>query len=162
MSRKDALRSFLLAVALGSLGAAIPAHASDVTAARITISSGAAGGQASPGRSQGGGTWQVRAFVPVACWVRAESAVLAVEGQTGSVVEACNNPGGFTVFATYRPLKASEQAQLVYDDQSVNLSSAGSQLLRRSSVATIKRVNYQFRSLVLEEPLVLSLTIQPI
>jgi len=77
-------------------------------------------------------------------------------------VEACNNPGGFTITAVYRPLRASETARIIYDNSLMDLAKGGSQMLRQSSMAAIKRVNYRFQEVALEEPLVLSLTIQPI
>lgn len=160
MSRKA---NRILAAATSLLAAAIsaPAFASDPSGAAITIiHSGIA--PAGPAQAQAGATYRVTARVPVACWVRADTAVMASEGSSGSVVEACNNPGGFTITASYRTLKATEKAQLVYDNQAVDLAKSGAQLLRQSSMAVIKRVNYRFQSVELDEPLVLSLTIQPI
>lgn len=66
------------------------------------------------------------------------------------------------VMAAYRPLKAQESARMIYDDQTLDLAKSGTQLLRRSSIATIKRVAYRIASAQLDEPLTLSLTIQPI
>ena len=80
----------------------------------------------------------------------------------GSVVEACNSPGGFTVSAQYRPLTITERARIVYGERSLDLSRTGIQELRRSSMATIRSVDYRFDEVALEEPLILALTIQPI
>lgn len=117
---------------------------------------------ASASEFQSSGTYRIRASVPVACWVRPASTVMAAEGMLGSVVEACNSPGGFTVSATYRPLTETETARMTYGDQLLELSKTGQQMLRRSSMATIRSVNYRFDTVKLEQPLVLALTIQPI
>lgn len=108
------------------------------------------------------GTYRLRATVPVACWVRPTGAVLAGAGMGGSVVEACNSPGGFTISASYRTLSGKENAKLRYADRLIDLSKTGHQELRRSTMATIRTVNYQFAEVQLDEPLVLALTIQPI
>lgn len=109
-----------------------------------------------------GQSYQLRATVPVACWVRPMGSVVASEGLTGSVVEACNSPGGFTVSAQYRPLLATEKASIVYGNRSLNLAKSGMIELRRSNMATIRTVNYRFDDVELDEPLILALTIQPI
>ncbi len=117
---------------------------------------------ASAGESQAVGRYRVQARVPVACWVRPSGAVLAGGGLSGSVVEACNAPGGFTVRASYRPLGELEKARLSYAGRLIDLSKSGEQDLRRSGVATIRSVNYRFEDVDLAEPLILSLTIQPL
>ncbi|MBB4798824.1 hypothetical protein HNP32_002578 [Brevundimonas bullata] len=109
-----------------------------------------------------GHSYRLRATVPVACWVRPTGTVMAENGRAGSVVEACNSPGGFTVSAQYRPLAASEKAKIVYGDRSMNLSKSGMLELRRSNMATIRTVDYRFDEVELEQPLILALTIQPI
>ena len=140
---------------------ASPAMASDPTRANIAITVSNPG-QILPGQSQAGGTYRLTARVPVACWVRPETTVAVVEGSAGAVVEACNNPGGFTVTASYRPLKTTERVQIVYDNRAMDLAKSGGQMLRQSSIAVIKRVNYRFQNVAIDEPLILSLTIQPI
>jgi hypothetical protein len=112
--------------------------------------------------SSAGGTYRLHAYVPVACWVRAQGPVMAQTGQAGSVVEACNAPGGFTVSASYRPLTAHESARLVYGDRMLNLANSGQQVLRHSNMATIRTVDYRFDDVQLDAPLILALTIQPI
>lgn len=107
-------------------------------------------------------TYRLRATVPVACWVRPDKTVMAEAGGAGSVVEACNSPGGFTVSAQYRPLAATEKVRMVYGDRSLDLAKGGILELRRSSIATIRAVDYRFDDVELEQPLILSLTIQPI
>ncbi|MGI4817324.1 MAG: hypothetical protein ACRYFE_02290 [Janthinobacterium lividum] len=107
-------------------------------------------------------TFRIKARVPVACWVRPDRTVVAQAGSAGSVIEACNNPGGYTVTAQYRPLSAGENARMVYHDRAVDLSSSGQQVLRHSSIATIRSVSYQFENVQLEQPLILALTIQPL
>jgi hypothetical protein len=109
-----------------------------------------------------GHSYRLRATVPVACWVRPTGTVMAENGRAGSVVEACNSPGGFTVSAQYRPLAASEKAKIIYGDRSMNLSKSGMLELRRSNMATIRTVDYRFDEVELEQPLILALTIQPI
>ena len=86
----------------------------------------------------------------------------ASAGLAGSVVEACNSPGGFTVSASYRPLKSNETASLNYGGRLINLTPSGEQELRRSNMATIRTVDYRFEEVELDEPLILSLVIQPI
>lgn len=154
----------LLVVAiLSAVGTASPSMADDASRANIVITtSGGDSAAATPGRSQAGATYRVTARVPLACWVRLENPLIAQEGASGAVTEACNNPGGFMVMAAYRPLKAQESARMIYDDQTLDLAKSGTQLLRRSSIATIKRVAYRIASAQLDEPLTLSLTIQPI
>ena len=109
-----------------------------------------------------GHTYRLTATVPVACWVRPTGTVSAETGRTGSVVEACNSPGGFTVSAQYRPLAETEKAKIFYGDRSLNLVQSGMLELRRSRMATIRSVDYRFDEVSLEQPLILSLTIQPI
>ncbi|WP_024353248.1 hypothetical protein [Brevundimonas naejangsanensis] len=109
-----------------------------------------------------GGSYQLRATVPVACWVRPDTTVMAEAGRAGSVIEACNSPGGFTVSAQYRPLSDTETVRIVYGERTLNLARAGSLELRRSTMATIRTVAYRFDDVQLDEPLILSLTIQPI
>ena len=109
-----------------------------------------------------GHSYRLRATVPVACWVRPTGTVMAEAGRMGSVVEACNSPGGFTVSAQYRTLAATEKARIVYGDRGVSLSKTGMQELRRSSIATIRTVEYRFDEVELDQPLILALTIQPI
>lgn len=139
---KSAKRLALMAIAAGLAALAAP-HAA---------SAGPTAGQ----------SYQLRAVVPVACWVRPAGSVLAGEGFSGSVVEACNSPGGFTVSAQYRPLLATEKASIIYGDRSLSLAKSGMIELRRSSMATIRTVNYRFDEVELDEPLILALTIQPI
>lgn len=110
----------------------------------------------------GGQSYQLRATVPVACWVRPTGTVMAETGRMGSVIEACNSPGGFTVSAQYRPLADSEKAKIIYGNRSLNLAKNGMLELRRSNMATIRTVDYRFDEVQLDEPLILSLTIQPI
>ncbi|MES2033632.1 MAG: hypothetical protein V4466_05605 [Pseudomonadota bacterium] len=126
------------------------------------LAAGTTSSVAFAGEGQAGGTYRLRATVPVACWVRPAGTVLAGVNVSGSVVEACNAPGGFTVSANYRQLTAAESAGIRYDGRSINLSRSGEQVLRRSSMATIKTVNYQFDQVRLDQPLVLALTIQPL
>jgi hypothetical protein len=111
---------------------------------------------------QASGTYQLRAHVPVACWVRPVSPLLAENGRVGQVVEACNSPGGFTVSASYRPLSSTETASFNYGSRQFKLNANGNQELRRSNMATINTVDYRFEDVTLDQPLVLSLTIQPI
>ena len=116
---------------------------------------------ASAGPSSGY-SYRLKATVPVSCWVRPSSTVMAENGRTGSVVEACNSPGGFTVSAQYRPLADSEKAKIIYGDRSLELAKTGTLELRRSNMATIRTVDYRFDDVQLDEPLILALTIQPI
>ncbi|MGH7028674.1 hypothetical protein [Brevundimonas sp.] len=109
-----------------------------------------------------GYSYRLKATVPVSCWVRPSGTVMAETGRAGSVVEACNSPGGFTVSAQYRPLVGSEKAKIIYGDRSLNLAKDGMLELRRSSMATIRTVDYRFDEVELNEPLILALTIQPI
>ncbi len=109
-----------------------------------------------------GHSYKLRATVPVACWVRPDRTVMAETGRMGSVVEACNSPGGFTVSAQYRPLSETEKARIIYGDRSLDLTKTGLLELRRSSMATIRTVDYRFDDVQLDEPLILALTIQPI
>ena len=158
---KSAKRRTSLALAAGLTAMLAPQVASaDPTKANIVITSQVEPGL--PGQSQAGNTFQVRAQVPLACWVRSDIAIVAQYGSAGGVLEACNNPGGFTVTARYRPLESSEKAEIFYNDQAFNLDQTGTQVLRRSPIATIKRVNYRFGTVEVENPLVLSLVIQPI
>lgn len=147
-------------IAVGALLSATPAMANDPSGPNITVFKSVNAG--SPGRPNAGSTYRVTARVPVACWVRPAGTILAGAGLAGSVVEACNSPGGFTVSANYRTLGGAEKATLRYGDRLIDLSKSGQQELRRSSMATIRTVNYQFDDVQLDEPLVLALTIQPI
>ena len=119
-----------------------------IVAVATVLTAGAAAAQT--GMGQAGGTYRLRATVPVACWVRPTSTVLASAGLSGSVVEACNSPGGFTISATYRPLKANESASLNYGGRLINLLPSGEQELRRSNMATIRTVDYRFEQVELD------------
>lgn len=141
---------------LSATAASIPAG----NESKVTVTTSVISGSA--GRSEAGSNFRVRARVPVACWVRPEAMMVAGNGVAGGVYEACNNPGGYIVTANYRPLSGSEKAKLYYDERAFDLGHAGSQVLRESSIATIKRVNYRFSEVELDSPLTLSLTIQPI
>ena len=112
--------------------------------------------------NNGSQTFRVTARVPVSCWVKPDRDIVAGEGVTGSVIEACNNPGGYTVTANYRQLGSGEQAQMIYNNRPINLSPSGGQLLRRSNMATIKSVNYRFQNVSIDSPLTVFLTIQPL
>ena len=109
-----------------------------------------------------GYSYRLKATVPVSCWVRPSGTVMAEMGRTGSVIEACNSPGGFTVSAQYRPLVGTEKAKIIYGDRSLSLAKEGMLELRRSNMATIRTVDYRFDEVELNEPLILALTIQPI
>ena len=128
-----------------------------VSGAIVLMYAGSAGAE-----DQVGGTYRVRASVPVACWVRPTSTILAGTGLGGSVIEACNSPGGFTVSASYRPLGLTEKAHMFYGGSKLDLAKSGQQELRRSNMATIRTVDYRFEEVTLDAPLVLFLTIQPI
>lgn len=133
-----------------------------LTSAAAALAASLAFAQAAQAGPTGSHTFRVTATVPVACWVRPANPVLAEAGRSGQVVEACNSPGGFTVSAQYRPLMATEKARLIYGDRALELSKSGDQMLRRSSMATIRTVDYRFDEVELEQPLILALTIQPI
>lgn len=108
------------------------------------------------------GVWRVSASVPVSCWVQPTGGMTAEADAQGQVIEACNARGGFSVSANYRPLANHERARLRYDNAELELSHSGSQVLRHVPNATIRRVSYQFDTVVLDSPLVLHLTIQPL
>lgn len=146
----------MLAPQIAAAGSTLPA-ASQVN---VVINSSVDPGL--PGQSQATNTFHVKARVPLACWVRPDTDIVAQNGNAGGVLEACNNPGGFTVTASYRPLSSTERAEIFYNDQAIHLNESGTQVLRRSPIATIKRVNYRFGAVEVENPLVLSLVIQPI
>lgn len=161
MSTRTSTTSLAIATAAAVLSFAAPGIAlADPSKATVSISVTSSAGD--EGRQAAGNTYRVLARVPVSCWVRPDTTLVAQRGGMGGVTEACNNPGGFTVTASYRTLRATEKAQMVYDSRSFDLSRSGEQLLRRSSMATIKRINYRFGDVELDEPLILSLTIQPI
>lgn len=111
---------------------------------------------------EGSNSVRVRASVPIACWVRAETPIDVQAGSSGRFVEACNSPGGFVVSANYRPLGANERAIIVHGGQQSSLSRTGNQILRQSNIATIRAVDYQFNEVSLDTPLVIALTIEPI
>jgi hypothetical protein len=105
------------------------------------------------------GSYRLMATVPVSCWVRPDGVIDSATGH-GSVVEACNSPGGFQVTASHRPLAAGESATLRYGERLVALG-GGEALLKRSHMAQIRTVDYRFEETVLDAPLVLVLSIQP-
>lgn len=107
-------------------------------------------------------TYRLRAQVEVACWVSSTQSIRADEGQSGEVLEACNNPGGFVVSASYRPLAETEKVKVFYGDHVLNLNKEGQHTLRRSNMATIRKVNYRFEEVALDLPLTLDLVIQPL
>lgn len=112
-----------------------------------------------------GGTISLVAHVPVTCWVKPQNGPVRADpgvGGFGEVVEACNSPRGYRVSASYRPLGYGEQARLRYADRLIQLPSHGQTLLRQASLAQVRRVSYQFHDVMLHEPLVLALAIQPL
>ena len=113
-------------------------------------------------KNSAGQTFRIKARVPVACWVRPNRDITAQDGSAGTVVEACNSPGGYIVQAHYRPLLEGETARMVYGESTLNLSPTGGQELRRSNMATIRNVAYRFDNVAIDSPLTLHLTIQPI
>lgn len=107
-------------------------------------------------------TYRLRARVAVACWVSSTQPIRADAGQSGEVLEACNNPGGFVVSASYRPLAETEKVKVFYGDHVLNLNKEGQHTLRRSNMATIRKVQYRFDEVALNLPLTLDLVIQPL
>lgn len=101
--------------------------------------------------------------VPAACFVQAPQGLVVSSGgsTSGTVVEACNVPGGYTVTASYRPLAADEGATLQYDGAQISLPASGEVVVHVSDVATIKQVAYALQSAHLDAPLAISLNIQP-
>lgn len=131
--------------------------------ALVALAASASLANASPVAAQeAGASYRLRAQVPVACWVSTNQPLLADEGQAGEVFEACNNPGGFVVSASYRPLAETEKVKFFYGDSVLDLSKQGEQTLRRSNMATIRKVQYRFEEVELNLPLTLDLVIQPI
>ena len=106
--------------------------------------------------------YRLVARVPVACWVRPETGPVSSATGQGRVIEACNSPGGFAVHASYRELGADESALFRYGDREIQLPRTGQVLLRRSSIARIRSVDYRFEKETLKAPVVMVLTIQPI
>src|SRR5436190_1230184 len=80
--------------------------------------------------------------VPVACFVVPPNplTVNAGETATGSVMEACNKAGGYTVRASYRELAQDEAAVLQYNGETFNLPAGGEVIVHVSNVATVKQV----------------------
>lgn len=130
-------------------------------AAGVALSAGASAASAAGTAS---GTYRLSLRVPVACWVQPENGGMlqAASNQAGRVQEACNNPGGFRIFAHYRQLSANESARLTYAGRTMDLPRLGEQMLRQSSMAQIRTVDYRFDEVSLNQPLVLALTIEPI
>jgi hypothetical protein len=96
------------------------------------------------------------------CFVQTNGAIMVANGgaSSGSVVEACNVPGGYTVTANYRSLANDESAVLEYNGQVIQLPASGQAVLRTSDMATIKSIAYQLTSTHLDSPLAISLSIQ--
>ncbi|WBT06313.1 hypothetical protein PFY01_01110 [Brevundimonas vesicularis] len=108
------------------------------------------------------GSFRLRATVPLSCWVRPETAMQAVTGAEGSVTEACNNPGGFTVTANYRPLRGDESASLTYGTSVLDLAEASGKIVSQSNRAAIRKMSYRFDAVKVDTPLIVVLTIRPI
>jgi len=124
-----------------------------------------AGALALPAAAQAAGPtagYNLIARVPVACWVKPENGPITSENGRGRVIEACNSPGGFAVHASYRTLDSDEDALFRYGDREIELPRSGSVLLRRSSIARIRSVDYGFERKTLNAPVVMVLSIQPI
>jgi hypothetical protein len=73
------------------------------------------------------------------------------------VVEACNKAGGYRVVANHRALASGERAVIRYGDQVVELAGAGESVLRVSSMAQIRTVEYRVEDARLDAPLMLTL-----
>jgi len=108
------------------------------------------------------GSFRLRATVPLSCWVRSETVMQAVSGAEGTVTEACNNPGGFTVTANYRQLSGDESASLTYGNSVLDLSETSGKIVSQSTRAAIRKMNYRFDAVKVETPLIVVLTIRPI
>lgn len=111
---------------------------------------------------QANGTFRISASVPMACWVNHSVQADALGTAQGLVTEGCNNASGYMVSAFYRPLAQSESARLIYGDALVSLSASGTQEVHREYGPRIQQIAYRFEQVVLDAPLTLSLTIQPI
>lgn len=112
---------------------------------------------------QGSGSFQVSATVPMACWVnQTAQSDDGPSGIGGLATEGCNSASGYVVSAVYRPLFQSESARFVYGNSAFDLSSLGTQEVHREYGPGIRQISYHVDAMVLEAPLALSLTIQPI
>lgn len=120
------------------------------------------GANASAKDAVAGGTFQVRAVVPMACWVDHSIAADALSGAEGLVTEGCNNPAGYIVSVSHRELAQSEHVSLHYGDKATELGNFPTQEINREYGPTIQKIAYRFESVVLDAPLTLSLTIQPL
>lgn len=129
--------------------------------AEANVSISVAGNEGAASRSAGA-TYQLRATVPLACWVREENTVTAGALERGAVIEACNNPAGFEVSAHYRPLDSGESAHVLYDGRLVDLPDNGQATLRRTFEPQIRRMEYEVETARLDAPLVLAFSITPL
>lgn len=111
---------------------------------------------------QANGGFQIRATVPMACWIEHIRPADALEGVSGAVKEGCNSASGYLVSASYRSLASTENARLLYDGAAVSLSHTGMQEIRRVRGAQIRTLSYSFDRVTLKAPLTLSFMVQPI
>jgi hypothetical protein len=109
------------------------------------------------------GSFTVSATVQAACFLNPQAPIqTATSGAeaSGSIVEACNS-GGYIVTANYRALAADESAVLQYGGETIALPASGQVVVHVSTMATVKQLTYALQSAHLDEPLSLSLSIQP-
>lgn len=111
--------------------------------------------------SSGTGTFRISATVAPSCSINSGGPVNIVEGESRSVVEACNIAGGFTVSANYRQLESQERVSLWYGPNAFALSASGMHTLGQSPMATIRDMVLRFDDVQLNAPVVLTLTIAP-
>ena len=107
------------------------------------------------------GTFRISATVAPSCSINSGGPVNIVEGESRSVVEACNIAGGFTVSANYRQLENQERVSLWYGPDAFALNASGMHILRQSTMATIRDMVLRFDDVQLNAPVVLTLTIAP-
>jgi hypothetical protein len=106
--------------------------------------------------------FRLTAQVPVTCFATAQGGTMLLgAGASGTVTEACNNPGGYRVLARYRPLTASESASIRYGDRVLQLPASGEVVLRTADMAQIRTVAYQVEAAQLDAPVALTFAITP-
>ena len=126
-----------------------------------TLAAGVAQASTSSSAGTGTGTFRISAMVAPSCSIDSGGPVNIVEGESRSVVEACNIAGGFTVSANYRQLGSQEKVSLWYGNEAFALSASGMHMLGQSPVATIRDMMLRFDDVQLDAPVVMTLTIAP-
>lgn len=113
--------------------------------------------------SHAGGSMKIQAVVPEICKISVNEFVLTEDGRlTGGVQEFCNAATGYQIFASHRPLSATENASVKYGQDTADLNMSGLSAVAFRSGQRIEYVPVEIEATDLEAPLAVAFTMSPI